>query len=84
MMRRTIVLVTLYIGQKEPKAMKVVNLITFILVVLGAINWLLYGVMGVNLISGVFGGMDVLLKLVYFLVGLSGLHILLKHHKTFI
>ena len=64
--------------------MKVVNLITFILVVLGAINWLLYGVMGVNLISGVFGGMDVLLKLVYFLVGLSGLHILLKHHKTFI
>ena len=64
--------------------MKVVNLITFILVVLGAINWLLYGVMGVNLISGVFGGIDVLLKLVYFLVGLSGLHILLKHHKTFI
>lgn len=64
--------------------MKTLNLVTFVLVVLGAINWMLYGVMGVNLISGVFGGVDIVLKLIYFLVGLSGLHILIKHHKTFI
>ena len=61
--------------------MKMLNLITFILVVLGAINWTLFGVMGVNLVGSVFGGSDVLLKLVYFLIGLSGVY-MLTHYKT--
>jgi uncharacterized membrane protein YuzA (DUF378 family) len=63
--------------------MKTLNLLTYILVVIGAINWLLFGVMGVNLVVGVFGGVEVLLKLVYFLIGLSGVHMLL-HYKKFI
>lgn len=61
--------------------MKALNLVTFILVVLGAINWTLFGVMGVNLVGSVFGGSDVLLKLVYFLIGLSGVY-MLTHYKT--
>lgn len=64
--------------------MKTLNLVTFVLVVIGAINWLLYGVMGVNLVTGIFGDVGVMLKLVYFLIGLSGIHMLIKHHKTFI
>jgi len=61
--------------------MKTLNLLTFVLVVIGAINWTLFGVMGVNLVSSVFGSSEVLLKLVYFLIGLSGVY-MLTHYKT--
>lgn len=61
--------------------MKTLNLLTFVLVVIGAINWTLYGVMGVNIVSSVFGSSEVLLKLVYFLIGLSGVF-MLTHYKT--
>ncbi len=61
--------------------MKTLNLVTFLLVVIGAINWTLYGVMGVNLVGSIFGGSDVLVKLVYFLTGLSGVY-MLTHFKT--
>jgi len=60
-----------------------INLLTFILVVLGAINWTLFGVMGVNLVHDIFGGSDVVLKVVYFLIGLSGLH-MMTHYKTLV
>lgn len=63
--------------------MKVLNLITFILVVLGAINWTLFGVMGVNIVGDVFGSSEILLKLVYFLIGLSGVY-MLTHYKTLV
>jgi len=61
--------------------MKTLNLLTFVLVVIGAINWTLFGVMGVNIVSSVFGSSEVLLKLVYFLIGLSGVF-MLTHYKT--
>jgi uncharacterized membrane protein YuzA (DUF378 family) len=61
--------------------MKTINLITFLLVVIGAINWTLYGVMGVNLVGSIFGSSEVLVKLVYFLTGLSGVY-MLTHFKT--
>ena len=61
--------------------MKTLNLLTFVLVVIGAINWTLFGVMGVNLVGSVFGSSEVLLKLVYFLIGLSGVY-MLTHYKT--
>jgi uncharacterized membrane protein YuzA (DUF378 family) len=61
--------------------MKTLNLLTFILVVVGSINWLLYGVMGVNLVGSIFGSSEVLVKLIYFLTGLSGVY-MLTHFKT--
>lgn len=61
--------------------MKTLNLLTFVLVVIGAINWTLFGVMGVNLVGAVFGSSEVLVKLVYFLIGLSGVY-MLSHYKT--
>jgi uncharacterized membrane protein YuzA (DUF378 family) len=60
-----------------------IHLLTFVLVVVGAINWLLFGLMGVNLITSIFGDVVVLTKLVYFLIGLSGLH-MLTYYKTFV
>lgn len=43
------------------------------LVVVGAINWGLVGLLGFNLVSFLFGSWPWLVTLVYALVGLSGL-----------
>lgn len=63
--------------------MKNLHLITFILVVIGAINWTLFGLTGTNLVTVIFGDVVVLTKLVYFLIGLSGLH-MLTYYKTLV
>lgn len=45
-----------------------------ILVIVGAINWGLVGVADLNLVELVLGSMPVVVKVVYILVGLSGLY----------
>lgn len=44
-----------------------------LLVVIGALNWGLVGLLGINLVSSLFGTGSVLEKVVYTLVGLAGL-----------
>lgn len=60
--------------------MRTVNLITLILVIIGAINWLLIGLFGFDLVAWLFadgfGTKSVLSNLVYILVGLSGVWLL--------
>lgn len=61
--------------------MKALHMVAFILVIVGALNWLLVGVLGWD-IGMLFGGMDaVLSRLVYVLVGLSGIYIAATHKK---
>ncbi len=50
--------------------------IAFILVIIGAINWGLVGLFGLDLVALIFGSIAVLQKIVYILVGLAGLYIL--------
>lgn len=59
--------------------MKAVHVIAFILVVVGAINWGLVGLFNWNLVEAILGGW--LLKLVYILVGVSGLVLVFTHKK---
>ncbi len=47
------------------------------LVVIGALNWGLV-VLGMNLVTLIFGGVPALVTLVYALVGLSGVYLLLQ------
>lgn len=48
--------------------------ISLILVIIGAINWLLIGVFGYDVVGAVFGGqMAVVSRIVYTLVGLAGI-----------
>lgn len=60
--------------------MKTVNIITMILVIIGAINWLLVGLFGFDLVASLFangfGTLSVVSRIVYLLVGLSGLWLL--------
>ena len=48
--------------------------ISLILVILGAINWLLVGLFGFDLVAYVFGGqMMVVSRILYTLIGVAGL-----------
>lgn len=48
--------------------------IALVLVIIGAINWGLIGLLQFDLVAAIFGGQDALLsRLVYTLVGISGL-----------
>ncbi len=53
--------------------MKVIDTIALILVIVGAINWGLIGIFNFNLVDTLFGTMSALSKIVYTLVGISGL-----------
>ena len=53
--------------------MKILDKIALALVVIGAINWGLIGLFRFNLVAALFGDMTILSRVVYTLVGISGL-----------
>jgi uncharacterized protein len=53
--------------------------LTFLLLVIGGINWLLVGLFGWD-IGALFGGMDMMIsRIIYVLVGLSALYEVFNH-----
>ena len=53
--------------------MKVIDTIALVLIIIGAINWGLVGIFNFNLVEAIFGGLSVITKIIYILVGISGL-----------
>lgn len=53
--------------------MKVIDTIALVLIIIGAINWGLVGLFNFNLVDAIFGAMSVLSRIIYILVGISGL-----------
>lgn len=53
--------------------MKVIDKIALALIIIGAINWGLIGIFNFNLVGAIFGDMTVLSRIIYGLVGVSGL-----------
>ena len=53
--------------------MKVLYNIVLTLVIIGALNWLLIGLFKFDLVAMLFGELSVLSRIVYTLVGLSGI-----------
>ena len=53
--------------------MKIIDKIALALIVIGAINWGLIGVLKFNLVDTLFGTMSILSRIIYTLVGISGL-----------
>ena len=54
--------------------------ITFVLLIIGGLNWLLYGLLGQDVGSYLPGGMGGLAaKVVYIVVGLSAVYVLFSH-----
>lgn len=53
--------------------MKVIDKIALVLIIIGAINWGLIGIFNFNLVATIFGDMTVIARIIYGLVGLSGI-----------
>ncbi|MDD5193730.1 MAG: DUF378 domain-containing protein [Candidatus Nanoarchaeia archaeon] len=53
----------------------VLDWIALILVIIGGINWGLFGINGTNLVAMIFGT-SIIAKIVYILVGLAGLYMI--------
>ena len=63
--------------------MKALHMITWILIIIGGLNWLLVGILGKDVFSYLNMSMtDTLPKVVYILVGLSAIFELFNHKNT--
>ena len=61
--------------------MKVLHSVAFVLVIVGAINWLLVGLTGWD-VGMIFGGQDAMIsKVIYILVGVSAIVLVASHKK---
>jgi uncharacterized membrane protein YuzA (DUF378 family) len=57
------------------ESMRVINIATLVLVIVGAVNWGLMGLFQFDLVATLFGGPQAALsRIVYVLVGLAGLY----------
>ena len=54
--------------------MKIVNIVTFLLLIIGGINWGLLGLMGLDLVAKIFGAGTTISQVIYVLVGVSALY----------
>ena len=53
--------------------MRTLNIIAWILLVIGGLNWLLVGLFAWNLVTAITFGVGVLASIIYILVGLSAI-----------
>ena len=53
--------------------MKIIDKIALVLIIIGAINWGLIGLFKFNLVEMIFGDMTAIARIIYALVGISGL-----------
>ncbi len=60
--------------------MKYLHMVTFVLVIIGGLNWGLTAV-GYNVVNMILGGWPAFEQLVYILVGLSALYLVFTHKK---
>ncbi|MFA6860407.1 MAG: DUF378 domain-containing protein [Clostridia bacterium] len=54
------------------------TLISFILVVLGAINWFLVGAFRFDIIAGIFGGASLVASILYIIIGIAALWLIFQ------
>ncbi len=59
--------------------MKLVDLITFVLLIIGGLNWGFMGLADFNLVTAIFGAATMLTKVTYLLIGASALYQLYHH-----
>ena len=59
------------------------KVITYILVLVGALNWGLIGIFGFDLVASIFGDMTVFSRVIYSLVGISAILLLISNREIF-
>lgn len=53
--------------------MKIIDTTALVLIIIGALNWGLIGLFNFNLVDTIFGTMSIISRIIYTLVGISGL-----------
>jgi uncharacterized protein len=61
--------------------LKSLHMVTFLLMVVGALNWGLVGLLNLNVVEMLLGSWPVVVKAVYILVGASAVYELATHGK---
>jgi uncharacterized protein len=61
-------------AKKETMKMDTLQMLSWVLVTVGALNWGLVGIANVNLVELLFGMWPALVQIVYILVGLAGVY----------
>ncbi len=62
--------------------MKFLNVAAWTIAIIGAVNWGLIGAFEWNLVDTLFGVNSLLSRLIYILVGLSGIYLILLYPKV--
>lgn len=61
--------------------MNILKYTAYVLTIIGAINWGLVGLFGFDLIAAIFGEMTLISRILYSVVGLSGIVTALTMHQ---
>lgn len=61
--------------------MKLLHIVSYTLVVVGALNWGLIGLLDFNLVSSLFGGMPTIENVVYILIGVAAAYSVYEHKQ---
>jgi uncharacterized membrane protein YuzA (DUF378 family) len=62
------------------KTKKWLHIVAFVLVIVGGINWGLFGLFDLDLVDSIFGGWSPLLaNIIYVLIGVSAVYLLFVH-----
>jgi len=61
--------------------MNALRILAYILVIIGAINWGLVGMMDFDLVALLFGEMTVLSRIIYSIIGISAILLLLTTYR---
>lgn len=57
---------------------------TYLLVIIGALNWGLVGFFNFDLVAAIFGEMTAFTRIIYALVGISAIYLLFANRDIFI
>ena len=58
--------------------MRIANIIAWIFLVIGGINWLLVGLFSWNMVGMIFAGVTIIARIIYCLVGLSAIWLIIS------
>lgn len=61
--------------------MHIIKIITYILVIIGALNWGLVGIFNFDLVRTIFGEMTLISRIIYGLIGVSAIVYLLTSYN---
>lgn len=62
--------------------LKILHMVSYLLVIVGALNWGLIGLFNFNLVNMIFGSMGGIENIVYILVGVAAVYSVYEHKQV--